>query len=139
MKDFSQHIGFYIQEIARRTSIALNDRLKGLSISYAQFRVINCLAKRGDLSQKSISNEIVVKASTLSGLLDLLEEKGFVEKKVAEYDGRVRLVGLTQKGQVVWQKAYQIIESFEAETTDHIPQTEKNNILDYLKEMNKNI
>jgi len=139
MKEFSSHIGYYVQEIARKTTVALNEKMKAFNLSYAQFRVINCIAKRGDLSQKNILEDIVVKASTLSGLLDLLEEKGFVEKKVAAYDGRIRLVGLTNLGHDVWEKTYKIVMSFEEETTKHIPKEKKTEILNYLKEMNKKI
>jgi len=139
MKEFSSHIGYYVQEIARKTTVALNDQLQELNLSYAQFRVLNCVAKRGDLSQKAIIEEIVVKASTLSGLLDLLEEKGFVEKKIAAYDGRIRLVGLTKLGQEVWESAYEIVLTFEKETTAHIPEKTKKEFLNYLKEMNKKI
>ena len=139
MKEFSSHIGYYVQEIARKTTVALNEKMKAFNLSYAQFRVINCIAKRGDLSQKNILEDIVVKASTLSGLLDLLEEKGFVEKKVAAYDGRIRLVGLTKLGHDVWEKTYKIVMRFEEETTKHIPKEKKTEILNYLKEMNKKI
>ena len=139
MKEFSSHIGYYVQEIARKTTVELNEQMKKLNLSYAQFRVINCIAKRGDLSQKNILEDIVVKASTLSGLLDLLEEKGFVEKKIATYDGRVRLVGLTKLGHDVWEKTYRIVMKFEEETTQHIPKEKKGEILNYLKEMNKKI
>ncbi len=139
MKEFSSHIGYYVQEIARKTTVALNEKMKAFNLSYAQFRVINCIAKRGDLSQKNILEDIVVKASTLSGLLDLLEEKGFVEKKVAAYDGRIRLVGLTKLGHDVWEKTYKIVMSFEEETTKHIPKERKEELLNYLKEMNKKI
>jgi len=139
MKEFSSHIGYYVQEIARKTTVALNEKMKAFNLSYAQFRVINCIAKRGDLSQKNILEDIVVKASTLSGLLDLLEEKGFVEKKVAAYDGRIRLVGLTNLGHDVWEKTYKIVMSFEEETTKHIPKERKEELLNYLKEMNKKI
>jgi len=135
MKEFSSHIGYYVQEIARKTTVALNEKMKAFNLSYAQFRVINCIAKRGDLSQKNILEDIVVKASTLSGLLDLLEEKGFVEKKVAAYDGRIRLVGLTNLGHDVWEKTYKIVMSFEEETTKHIPKERKEELLNYLKEI----
>ena len=139
MKEFSSHIGYYVQEIARKTTVALNDQLQGLNLSYAQFRVLNCVAKRGDLSQKAIIEDIVVKASTLSGLLDLLEDKGFVEKKIAAYDGRIRLVGLTKLGREVWESAYEIVLIFEKKTTGHIPEKTKKEFLNYLKEMNKKI
>lgn len=81
MDDFSLHLGYYIQEIARKTSVELNKQMKDLDLSYSQFRVINCLMKRGDLSQKNIIEDIVVKPPTLSGLLDLLEKNLILKKR----------------------------------------------------------
>lgn len=139
MNNFSSHLGYYIQEIARKTTISLNSKMKSLDLSYSQFRVINCLKKRGDLSQKEILEDIVVKPSTLSGLLDLLEKKTYIEKKVAKHDKRVRLVGLTTKGELIWEKSWKIVMEFEDITTNHIPKIFKDELLDYLKEMNNKI
>lgn len=139
MKNFSQHIGYYIQEIARKTTVDLNEQMATLNLSYAQFRVLNCLSKRGDLSQKEIVEDIVVKPSTLSGLLDLLSDKGYVEKKVAPYDGRIRLVGVTDSGRKIWEQAYTIVMNYEQQTTSHIPAQAKEKMLKYLNEMNQKI
>lgn len=139
MKEFSKHIGYYIQEIARKTTVNLNEQMAQLNLSYAQFRVLNCLSKRGDLSQKEIVEDIVVKPSTLSGLLDLLIDKSYVEKKVAPYDGRIRLVGVTDQGKNIWEQAYTIVMAYEQATTDHIPTNEKEKMLKYLNQMNQKI
>lgn len=139
MDDFSLHLGYYIQEIARKTSVELNKQMKDLDLSYSQFRVINCLMKRGDLSQKNIIEDIVVKPPTLSGLLDLLEKKSYIEKKISKYDKRIRLVGLTENGKEIWEKSWKIVMNFEKNTTDHIPSEFKKEILIYLKEMNNKI
>ncbi len=139
MDDFSLHLGYYIQEIARKTSVELNKQMKDLDLSYSQFRVINCLMKRGDLSQKNIIEDIVVKPPTLSGLLDLLEKKSYIEKKISKYDKRIRLVGLTENGKEIWEKSWKIVMNFEKNTTDHIPSKFKKEILIYLKEMNNKI
>ena len=81
MDNFSLHLGYYIQEIARKTSVELNKQMKDLDLSYSQFRVINCLMKRGDLSQKDIIEDVVVKPPTLSKLLDLLEKNLILKRK----------------------------------------------------------
>ncbi len=74
-KQFSSHIGYYIQEIARKSAVTLNEKLGELDLTYAQFRVLNTLWKKGTLTQKEILVYICVKPSTLTGLTDQLVKK----------------------------------------------------------------
>lgn len=137
MKNFSAHIGFYIQEIARKTTVRLNELLKELNISYAQFRVLNCLCKSGPLSQKKILKVIVVKPSTLSGTIDVLEKKQLVKREKDSNDGRINVINVTEEGKEVWKKAWEVVETLERETTQHIPKERKDELLKYLKTMNQ--
>ena len=139
MGDFSKHLGFYIQEIARKTTIELNKRLKSYNLCYAQFRVINTLFKKGDLSQKDILKYIIVKPSTLSSSVKKLEKKCFVEKRLDSKDKRIKKIILTENGRKIYKDVWEEILNFEKETTEHIPKDERKMILKYLKDMNKKI
>jgi len=136
---FSSHIGYYVQEIARKSSIALNDELEALGITYAQFRVINCLWKKGPLSQKEILKLISVSPPTLTGTVDILEKKKLVFRKPDEEDARTKRIHLTEYGAELQEKAWGIIENFEERTTGFMSKKEKKLILAALKEMEKSI
>lgn len=89
-KQFSSHIGYYIQEIARKSAVTLNEKLGELDLTYAQFRVLNTLWKKGTLTQKEILVYICVKPSTLTGLTDQLVKKGLAERLKVENDRRAK-------------------------------------------------
>lgn len=132
---FSQHIGFYIQEVSRKTSILLNKALEPYGITYSQFRVLNCLWKRGDLTQKEILAIISVQPSTLTGVIDLLENKGLVKRVGDEKDGRFRRVSLTGLGIALREPTWAAIDVIEEKTTSKMNPEMKTMILDELKKM----
>jgi MarR family transcriptional regulator, organic hydroperoxide resistance regulator len=136
---FSNHIGYYVQEIARKSSIALNEELEVLGITYAQFRVINCLWKKGPLSQKEILKTISVSPPTLTGTVDILEKKKLVYRKPEEEDARTKKIHLTEEGNELQEKAWNIIDNFEERTTGFMSKKEKKLVLDAMKQMEKSI
>ena len=136
---FSNHIGYFVQEIARKSSVTLNEELEVLGITYAQFRVINCLWKKGPLSQKEILKTISVSPPTLTGTVDILEKKKLVYRKPEEEDARTKKIHLTEEGTQLQEKAWNIIENFEKRTTGFMSKKEKKLVLDVLKKMEKSI
>lgn len=136
---FSNHVGYYVQEIARKSSIALNEELEELGITYAQFRIINCLWKKGPLSQKEILKLISVSPPTLTGTVDILEKKELVFRKPDEEDARTKRIHLTEEGKELQEKAWIIIENFEERTTGFMTKKDKKLVLAALKEMEKSI
>ncbi|WP_430883536.1 MarR family winged helix-turn-helix transcriptional regulator [Fusibacter sp. JL216-2] len=136
-KQFSSHIGYYIQEIARKSAVTLNEKLGELDLTYAQFRVLNTLWKKGTLTQKEILVYICVKPSTLTGLTDQLVKKGLAERLKVENDRRAKKIALTDKGQSLREPAMQVIDDFEKESTRHIPDELRKSILQALKAMDE--
>jgi len=132
---FSLHIGYFIQEIARKSAVILNERLGELDLTYAQFRVLNTLWKRGTLTQKEILVYICVKPSTLTGLTDQLVKKGLAERVKVKDDRRAKQISLTQKGEALREPAFNIINDFEMESTSHISEDLREEMLTVLKMM----
>lgn len=138
-KQFSSHIGYYIQEIARKSAVTLNEKLGELDLTYAQFRVLNTLWKKGTLTQKEVLLYICVKPSTLTGLTDQLVKKGLAQRIKVENDRRAKKIALTEKGLSLRQPAMQVIDDFERESTRHIPEELRQSILQALKAMDESL
>ena len=56
--------------------------------------------RRGDreTSQRDLERALHLKASTVNGIVGRLEEKGYISSRASPYDGRIRLVNLTETG-----------------------------------------
>lgn len=136
-KKFSNHIGYYLQEVARKSALSLNEELENLGITYSQFRVLNCLLKKGPLSQKEILKLISVTPATLTGTVDILEKKKLVYRKAESEDARTKIIYLTEQGTSIQKDAWSTVEKFEERTTGFLNKKEREIVLNALKEMDK--
>jgi len=74
-------------------------------ISEAQFNVLNILGPEpAGLSQRALSDVLVVDRSNITGLLDRMEQSGWVKRADHPSDRRVYVVTLTAAGRQLWQK-----------------------------------
>jgi len=138
-KKFSNHIGYFVQEVARKSALSLNEELKPLGITYSQFRVINCLLKKGPMSQKEILKLVSVTPATLTGTVDILEKKKLVYRKAESEDARTKIIYLTEQGTNIQKDAWSTVEKFEERTTGFLNKKEREIVLNALKEMDKYI
>lgn len=51
-----------------------------------------------EVNQKTLQEFLMVKPSTVNGIVDRLEEKGFLTRSAGKNDGRCRILRLTEKG-----------------------------------------
>lgn len=57
-----------------------------------------CRQRNRETSQRDLERELHLKASTVNGIVGRLEEKGYISRRTSPYDGRIRLVNLTETG-----------------------------------------
>ena len=71
----------------------------------AQYNVLNVLAARdGAMSQRELSDVLVVDRSNVTGLLDRMEKAGWVKRTDDPADRRVYRILLTAAGRKLWAK-----------------------------------
>ena len=73
----------------------------------AQYNVLNVLEDReGGMSQRELSDVLVVDRSNVTGLLDRMEKAGWVVRADDPHDRRVYRVSLTPAGRKLWGKVH---------------------------------
>lgn len=76
-----------------------------LGLTAAQYNVLNVLASHpAGMSQRQLSDVLVVDRSNVTGLLDRMEKAKWVRRSDAPRDRRVYLVTLTPAGRRLWEK-----------------------------------
>jgi DNA-binding MarR family transcriptional regulator len=74
-------------------------------ITGPQLWALKTISKRGNLSLGELSEEMCLHPSTVTGVVDRLEKKGYVVRDRTEKDRRVINVQLTPKGKSIAKKA----------------------------------
>jgi DNA-binding MarR family transcriptional regulator len=77
---------------------AMSERLVRLGVSMAQLHIMYTLQRDGIMTMSRLADVLGVSLSNASGLVDRMEERGFVERTRVPEDRRVVLVRVTDAG-----------------------------------------
>ena len=75
-----------------------------LGITPQMAKAVHELAAGGSMTMKELAAELWCDASNVTGIVDRLEARGFVERRPSEHDRRVKCVVLTTAGKRLCRK-----------------------------------
>lgn len=116
--DETHHISYMMKMIVDRTDTLFRQKMGALPVTAPQCRLLMYLdSRRGEaVSQRELEHYLGVSHTTVKGLLNRLEEKGYVRTAFDDAaDGRVKNAYLTEKYLRSHADARAVIECFEAE------------------------
>lgn len=88
--DPDSSIGFLISDVSRLMRRVYDRRVEPLGLTRSQWRVLVHLYRREGVSQTELAAILEIEKPTLGRLVDRLEEKGWVERRIDERDQRAR-------------------------------------------------
>lgn len=135
-----QAISFLMKLIADRVSTLFLQRAD-VPLTAAQSRVIMYLEAcgGGPLSQREVEQYLNVSHTTAKGLLQRLEEKGFVRTAFDSADGRVKNVYLTPKAHQCRDELKQHIDALTGQMMQGISAAEEAELFGLLRRIYGNI
>ncbi len=77
---------------------AMSERLVRLGISMAQLHIMYTLERDGEMTMSRLADVLGVSLSNASGLVDRMEERGYIERTRVPEDRRIVLVRVTEAG-----------------------------------------
>ena len=84
--------------------------LKRYDVSPMQCRTLMFLHDAEDsVNQKTLERHLMIKPSTVNGIVDRLEEKGMVTRTASRTDGRCRILALTAQGKQFYDRFTAIV------------------------------
>jgi DNA-binding MarR family transcriptional regulator len=80
--------------------------LRSMGLTMTQFDVIATLGNQPPMTCKELGEKTLVTKGTLTGVLERLESKGILERKLNPDDARSQMIGLTLEGQKLFEKVF---------------------------------
>lgn len=113
-----EHLGPLMGYCDHQIHKLMDRRLRRYDISPMQCRALGFLQRaQGDVNQKALEEFLMVKPSTVNGIVSRLEEKGLITRTASSRDGRCRLLHLTEQGRAInsqfWDIASQVNRQLE--------------------------
>jgi DNA-binding MarR family transcriptional regulator len=103
--DHTKQIIFSIRRLIQASELYTKELNKKYQVSSAQLNCILTLYEYGSLPPSKIANHMMVKSSTVTGVVDRLENKGLAQRMRTSPDRRVITIQLTEAGKKLAQNA----------------------------------
>lgn len=110
-----------IEVVATRFAIRHMRAKRSMDICPLQSEVLIILSENGgSMTQKALLDQLEIRKSTLSGIIDTMIRNGFVERSRSSEDQRVNLLELTDKGREEYESALSDLQEVESILCENI-------------------
>jgi len=117
--------------LARHWRRALDQELEKIGLSDAVWAPLIHLHRAGDgLYQKELAQRVGVDGSSLVRLLDILGERGLLERRTPDSDRRAKLLYLTEAGRRAVAEIQQALSAAEADMLADLDDAELQTVMD---------
>jgi MarR family transcriptional regulator, transcriptional regulator for hemolysin len=116
-------LGLVLFGTARAWRTKLDQRLRPLGLSQGKWRTLIHLSQGGNkLTQKEIAERMGIEEPTLAGLLNRLQQDGWIERRESPNDRRCKTIHLHRGSKPVLEKIFNTAHDLRAELIEDIPQ-----------------
>lgn len=117
-----------IQEVIRKDAAKYE-------MNPTEFAVLELLYKRGDQPIQMIGKKVLISSSSITYVVDKLEQKKFVVRKACPEDRRVTYASLTSLGKTLMDQIFPNHEKNMEEIFCQLTDTDMNKIIELLKKI----
>jgi len=105
---FGHAVGFLLSQLGYAVNRRFRAELEQLSLEPRHFGLMRTIEAAKHLSQQALGDSLHIPASSVVALLDQLEARDLVRRRLDPTDRRVRLVELTEAGRAVLGRALEV-------------------------------
>ena len=134
------HLGKKIGYISHMIKRSIDSLDNPYGVNGKQLRLLGFIAHESmsrDLYQKDIEEELQIRRSSVTSMLQNLEKANMIRRISVDKDARLKKIVLTDLGKEVTQNTYHKIISFEDELKSLFNEDEYNQFNDYLNKLEK--
>lgn len=80
--------------------------VRRLGLTPAQFDIVATLGRTPGMNFKDLSEQTLITKGTLSGVIDRMVERGWLQREPIEADGRKVFIRLTAEGEALFERVF---------------------------------
>lgn len=107
----------------------------GIDLTPVQFAAMDAIASSPGLDQAGVAAEIAYDKATIGGVIDRLEQKGYIARSVAKHDRRSREVRLTEAGQAIFEKTLPVVIALQDDILSGLTPLERTMFIDLARKV----
>ena len=134
------HFGMLLGYCDHQTHKFRNRLLREYDVSPMQCRTLTFLHDApGEVNQKTLERYLMVKPSTVNGIVDRLEEKELLRRTASKTDGRCRILELTEQGMQFYDRFTAVVRQVNQRLERNFTEEEKQQLLSFLLRVARNL
>ena len=126
-------INFLLTQAQQKVFKYLKSELEPFNVTPVQYGVLQCLWDEGSQTPKQIGNVLSLDGSTITGILDRLENKALIMRNTYIGDRRTVKVELTEEGSKLREPIGKIIEEVNIEVLKQFTPEEQMQLRKFLE------
>ncbi len=136
---FSDMTGHLIRRLHQHAAHVFQVRTKeaGLDLTPVQFAAMDAVATTPGIDQASIAAQIAYDRATIGGVIDRLEQKGWIKRTISNRDRRAREVTLTPTGRDILDRAIPVVSALQADILPGLSNDETSHLRDLIERTTK--
>ncbi|SFE80463.1 DNA-binding transcriptional regulator, MarR family [Paenibacillus catalpae] len=135
----SESHGQYISAIYRHMQVLISAELAPYRIGSGQYIFLMAIASRQPVTQKALSEKLLIDKTTTAKAVAKLEAEGYVRREPDPADNRYHLLYLTEAGHEVVPKVQEALNRIKSKTRRGISDEEYSLLLTLLKNVLHNL
>ena len=133
--DRTREVVWLIRKLVQGGELYTKELDKKYQVSAPQLSCLLALSDQGPMPPSQIAKYIMVNSSTITGIIDRLEQKGLVQRSRISQDRRVITVSLTKKGNALVRTAPPPLQKKIVEGLKRLPPQEVDEIVQVLTKL----
>jgi DNA-binding MarR family transcriptional regulator len=134
-QDQIREIVYQIRRLMQAGELYTKELNKTYQVSAPQLHCLLALYDHGPLPPSQIARHVMVKSSTITGIIDRLEQKGLVTRLRNSPDRRVITIELTEAGRTLARNAPPPIQHKIADGLKKLPEAEVEQVINSLSKL----
>lgn len=136
------HIGKRISILTKRIHRRIDKEAAKYGITGVQARILGFVYHnytKKDIFQKDIEEELDIRRSSVTSVLQLMEKNGYIQRVSVSEDARLKKIMLTEKGLEIQRNVYNFILEFEKSLQDELSEAEMNILISLIGRLSKKV
>jgi DNA-binding MarR family transcriptional regulator len=122
-------VGFLLSQLGWSTAMRFRATIEPLGIEPREFAILRALGSADGQSQQSVCDALSIPPSRMVGLVDTLEKRGLVERRLNEHDRRARAIHVTPAGRELLDAALSRIIAYEQWISEPLTDEERQQLI----------
>jgi len=139
MTDQTSSLGFVLHDVARLLGRRFGQLAGHLGLTGSQWRAVAYLSKNEGTNQACLADMLEIEPITLVRMLDRLEQRGLIERRVDPNDRRAWRLFLKEEARPLLEAIAPFGEATRAEALDGVDAEERNRLMATLTLMKSNL